>query len=145
MNPGTVQPPAGVGRRLVAAAYDGLLLVALWMLASLGVVALRGGGAVPAGQLGYQVLLLLLAALFFIPCWLQGGQTLGMRAWRLRVERRGGGPLDARLCALRFVCGLLSVATLGLGLLWLWLDREGLALHDRLAGTQVTLLPKEQP
>ena len=113
------------------------------MLATLAIVALRGGEPVPPGQLGYQLLLLGATAVFFITSWLRGGQTLGMRAWRLRVELESGEPLDARAGIVRFIGGLLSFLTGGLGLLWLWIDRDELTWHDRLAGTRVVVLPKE--
>ncbi len=67
-----------------------------------------------------------------------------MRAWRLRVERESGEALDARAGILRFLGGLLSVATGGIGLLWLWVDRDELTWHDRLAGTRVVVLPKSR-
>ncbi len=134
---------AGVLRRLAAGCYDALLLGAVWMVATLIIVALRGGVPIPSGQPAYQLLLLVSAALFFITSWLRGGQTLGMRAWRLKVERQSGEALDARTSLLRFAGGLLSVLTGGLGLLWLWVDRDELTLHDRIAGTRVVVLPKQ--
>jgi uncharacterized RDD family membrane protein YckC len=137
-------PTAGVFRRLAAACYDALLLGAIWMGATLVIVTARGGAAIPPGNPGYQLLLLVSAALFFVTSWLRGGQTLGMRAWRLRVERESGEPLDVRTGAVRFLAGLLTIATGGIGLLWLWLDRDELTWHDRLAGTQVVVLPKER-
>ena len=141
-----VAPPqvhtAGVFRRLAAACYDGLLIVAVWMLATLAMVALRGGEPVPPGELGYQLLLLGATALYFIFSWLRGGQTLGMRAWRLRVERESGEPLNTLTGIVRFLGGLVSVLAGGLGLLWLWIDRDKLTWHDRLAGSRVVVLPK---
>jgi uncharacterized RDD family membrane protein YckC len=143
--PAAAPPPtAGVFRRLAAGCYDALLLGAVWMLATLAIVALRGGEPVPPGQLVYQLLLLGTTALFFITSWLRGGQTLGMRAWRLKVERESGAPLDARTGIVRFIGGLLSVLTGGLGLLWLWIDRDELTWHDRLAGTRVVVVPKQR-
>ena len=103
---------------------------------------LRGGEPIPPAKPAYQFLLLGIAALFFITSWLRGGQTLGMRAWRLKVERESGEALDARTGLVRFAGGLLSVAAGGLGLLWLWIDRDKLTWHDRLAGTRVVVLPK---
>jgi uncharacterized RDD family membrane protein YckC len=135
-------PDAGVFRRLAAACYDVLLLGAIWMLATLVIVGVRGGTPVPAGALAYQLLLLATAALFFITSWLRGGQTLGMRAWRLRVEKSSGAPVDLRTAAVRFAGGLLSVATAGIGLAWLWIDRDALTWHDRLARTRVVVLRK---
>ncbi len=135
--------PAGVFRRLAAVCYDGLLVVAVWMLTTLAIVALRGGEPVPPGQLGYQLLLISATALYFISSWLRGGQTIGMRAWRLRVERASGEPLDVTTGIVRFIGGLVSVLTGGIGLLWLWIDRNELTWHDRLAGTQVLVLAKQ--
>lgn len=135
-------PTAGVFRRLAAACYDALLLAAVWFVATLVIVAGRNGAPIPAGTFAYQVLLLLLAAAFFITSWTRGGQTLGMRAWRLRVERESGEALDWRTALMRFGAGLLSVATGGAGLLWLWVDRDELTWHDRLAGTRVVVLPR---
>lgn len=139
----TAEPvPAGVFRRLAAGCYDALLLGAIWMLVTLVIIAMRGGAPVPAGEPAYQLLLLVTAALFFITSWVRGGQTLGMRAWRLRVETASGQPLDLRTGTLRFIAGLLTVITGGLGLFWLWVDRDSLTWHDRLAGTRVVVVPK---
>ncbi len=135
---------AGVLRRLAAFAYDLLLLVAVWMFLPLLIVALHDGEAIPAGNLAYQLLLLGIAVLFFLSSWLRGGQTLGMRAWRLKVERQSGKALDLRTAALRFAVGLCSALLLGLGLFWLWIDRDRLTWHDRAAGTRVVVLPKPQ-
>jgi len=130
---------AGVFRRLAAGCYDLLLLVAVWMLVTLVIVAIRHGEPVPAGEFFYQLLLLTTAALFFITSWVRGGQTLGMRAWRLRVETVSGQPLDLQTAMLRFMAGL---CTGGLGLLWIWIDRDSLAWHDRISRTRVVLVPK---
>jgi uncharacterized RDD family membrane protein YckC len=64
-----------------------------------------------------------------------------MRAWRIRLEKRSGEPVDLRTGLLRFATGLLTVASCGAGLIWLWIDRDALTWHDRLAGTRVVVLP----
>jgi uncharacterized RDD family membrane protein YckC len=132
---------AGVWRRIAACVYDLLLLAAVWMLTTLIVVGLQGGQAIRPGALGYQLLLLGVAAAFYVSCWMRGGQTLGMRAWRIRLERRSGEAVDLRTGMLRFAAGMLSVISCGVGLLWLWVDRDALTWHDRLAGTRVVVLP----
>ncbi|MEO8444342.1 MAG: RDD family protein [Gammaproteobacteria bacterium] len=137
-------PTAGVFRRLAAGCYDALLLGAVWMTATLIIVAVRDGAPVPAGQPAYQLLLAASGALFFITSWLRGGQTLGMRAWRLKVELESGGPLDFRTGLIRLAGGLLSLLPAGLGLFWLWIDRDELTWHDRLAGTRVVVIPPQR-
>lgn len=134
--------PAGLLRRLAAMLYDGLLLIALFMLAGFLALFATGGDAVPAGSFWFQSSLVLVAMLFLCGFWLHGGQTLGLRAWRLRVESADGGPVDARQALLRFAAALLALAPAGLGLLWLLVDPERRAWHDRLSGTRVVLLPK---
>ncbi|MEZ5561933.1 MAG: RDD family protein [Gammaproteobacteria bacterium] len=132
---------AGVWRRLAAGFYDLLLLAAVWMLVTLIVIVLRGGEAISPGALPFQVLLFVVGAAFYISSWLRGGQTLGMRAWRIRLEKDSGAAVDLRTGLLRLATGLLTIASGGVGLLWLWVDRDGLTWHDRLAGTRVIVLP----
>ena len=38
----------------------------------------------------------------------------------------------------------VSLAALGLGYFWIWIDRERLAWHDRWSGTRVVVLPKKK-
>ena len=135
--------PAGLLRRLAAMFYDALLLLALYMLAGAVALFATGGEAVPAGSVWYQAYLLLIAMLFLCGFWINGGQTLGLRSWRLRVESADGGPLDARMALLRFAAGFVALAPAGLGLFWLLVDPERRAWHDRLSGTRVVLLPEK--
>jgi uncharacterized RDD family membrane protein YckC len=78
-------------RRLGAAFYDGLLLLAFWLLTTFVLVILAGHALVSphAGTLSkvpYWVALLCIAWAFFTWFWSHGGQTLGMRAWKLQVR-----------------------------------------------------------
>ena len=68
---------------------------------------------------------------------MRSGQTLGMRAWHLRAVSESGKPLARARRAARCVCGALAWAPAALGVLWLYLDPEHLALHDRLSRTRV--------
>jgi uncharacterized RDD family membrane protein YckC len=135
-------PDAGLLRRLAAGVYDGLLVLALLFVPTSIVMAFRGGAAIPPGSAWFQLLLLATVASFFIGFWVQGGQTLGMRAWRLRVERRTGEPLSYRDGLVRFAVAIVSIAALGLGFLWMVFDPQGLTWHDRVAGTRVVVMPK---
>lgn len=135
---------AGLFRRLAAACYDILLVAGILTASSFGIVAARGGEAVPAGSPGYRLFLFAEVAAFFVLFWCRGGQTLGMRAWSIRVETTQGRPLSVRLAALRFAAALLSLAVLGLGFLWIALDPNRSAWHDRLSGTRVVRSPRSR-
>lgn len=124
-------------RRLAAVFYDGMILVALFFFATIPVVLLHGG-AVEGSPL-FTLYLLLVAFAFYGWFWTHGGQTLGMRAWRTRLVRHDGAPVRWRDAAVRFMGALLSWTVLGAGFWWTLFDREGLAWHDRLSGTELRL------
>jgi len=113
------------------------VLIAATFLALL----VTGGKAVPAGEPLFRAYLLLVAYLYFALAWVRTGQTLGLKAWRLRVERRDGARLTWGDTLRRFLAGGLALLPLGLGLLWVLVDRERLAWHDRLSATRVVRLP----
>lgn len=123
-------------RRLGAMLYDALLLLALWFAGTALWLPLTGGEAVPYPGL-LRLWLLALAFGFFGWFWTHGGQTLGLRAWRLKVVRADGGALSWRDALNRFALAIPSIGLAGLGLWWVVLDREGLAVHDRFSGTRV--------
>jgi uncharacterized RDD family membrane protein YckC len=138
---------AGLLRRLGAMLYDGLLLLAVLMVATALFLTLTGGEAVdparnPVLELVYRAVLLLLIVGFFGLFWTRRGQTLGMASWRLRVEREDGGLLTWTDTVRRLGGALLSLLPCGLGFLWVLVDPQQRAWHDRLSGTRVVVLPK---
>jgi uncharacterized RDD family membrane protein YckC len=71
-----------------------------------------------------------------------GGQTLGMRTWRIKLVRNDGGPITWTIALKRYAYAVVSLVCLGLGFLWVLYDRDKLAWHDRWSGTKLTTLPK---
>ena len=76
-----------------------------------------------------QVFILAVLAAYFLWCWLRGGQTLAMRAWRIRLVDVTPAKAIARF--------LIAAALLPLSILWALVDRDRQFLHDRLAGTRL--------
>jgi uncharacterized RDD family membrane protein YckC len=111
--------------------YDALIVLGLLIIA--GALALPiTGDRVQAGvwftYLGW--------------CWTHGGQTLGLRAWRVRLE--ADHAVGWRTSALRFLVSLLSAGCLGLGF-WLSLLRSDRACwHDRASGTRLVHHPRQR-
>lgn len=128
---------AGLFLVLAAVVYDALVTLAVLFAAATAAVAVNAGNAIPAGSVWFELYLLAAAAPYFAWCWTHGGQTLGMRAWRLRIQRRGGGTPRWGEALLRYVGALLSWAALGLGFLWIGIDRERMSWHDRLSATRI--------
>ncbi|HZH44620.1 MAG TPA: RDD family protein [Lysobacter sp.] len=139
-----------IGWRLLALFYDLWPMVALWMLASLaftfGYTFAHGTRAnIPpwsAWQWALWSACWLLTGLYAVLSWRRGGQTLGMRPWRLRLSAVDGGPASIRALALRYAVGTLSLLAGGLGFWWAWFDRERLTWHDRASGTRLQREPK---
>lgn len=131
----TATATPGLARRLAAALYDGLALAALLMVAGALWVAARGDAA-PPGDWLFRGYLLAVSALFFCVFWTRG-ETLGMRAWKLRIVALDGRPPGWGAALLRFAAACVSVAALGLGFAWVLVDRDRLAWHDRWSGTRL--------
>lgn len=137
-------PVPGFLRRLGAMFYDGLLLAALLFLLSYPYVWLTGGerpGTLV--RIAYQLYLFAICFLYFAGSWVRGGQTLGLRTWRMQLVRQDGGPVGWSVAARRFAWAWLSLLCLGLGFLWVMYDRDKLAWHDRWSGTRLVRLPKQ--
>jgi uncharacterized RDD family membrane protein YckC len=139
---------AGVLRRFGAMLYDLLLVIALLVIVTALFLPFTGGEAITpdrsvAVERIYQAVLLFVVVLFFCVFWTWRGQTVGMLAWRLRVERSDGTQLTWRDALLRLGGACVSLAALGLGYFWIWIDRDRLAWHDRWSGTRVVVTPKK--
>ncbi len=115
--------------------YESLLLFAVAFFASWLFFFASGGRDATAGWLRYalQAFIVVMFAAYFLRCWLRGGQTLAMKAWRIRLIQ-----VTPRNALLRFLYALVFVPT-GISLLWAFFDRDKQFLHDRLAGTRLVL------
>lgn len=153
---------APVLRRLGALIYDLLIVLALLLVVGLlAQLATRGSLiSVQRGQVRvpalYPLLQWFVVGAYFLWSWLRGGQTLGARAWRLRVVRDGGGVPGTRRAVWRLalaatpLLGLLlgyryapQVALSAVAVLWLVdfaalpFDGARRCLHDRFSGTRL--------
>ena len=141
-------PRAGVLRRFGAMLYDFLLAAALLMFVTALLLPFTGGEAITAERHGvlietaYRLGLLAILVAFFGWFWTRRGQTVGMLAWRLKLQRIGGGTLTWPDALKRFAAALASWLPCALGYFWIWIDRDRLAWHDRWTNTEVVVLPK---
>jgi uncharacterized RDD family membrane protein YckC len=133
--------PAGLGRRLGAMLYDSLLILALFFLTGFIWVALSGD--VVTG-LAFQITLLAEIIGFFVYCWRKQGETLGMRAWKLRILDASGQLPSMGQIALRLLLAPVSMACFGLGYLWLYLGQDKQTWHDRVSATFVLHVPDRE-
>ncbi|HSB95906.1 MAG TPA: RDD family protein [Spongiibacteraceae bacterium] len=155
----TTPPPAlssaGPIARLAALGYDsflifGLLVVPLFILTGLRQhsIGLQTDGVIhelPPIAPRWAMLLYMIGMIvgFYYYFWRRNGQTLGMQAWRLRLDNISGGRPSFRQCLIRLAVGFFSLLCAGLGYWWIWLDRDRLAWHDRASNTRVIVIPKK--
>lgn len=137
-------------RILASLFYDGLLILAFWLLGTF-LLALVVSPAHhdleyhPIGKLLYWIFLLGLPWLFLTWFWVHGGQTLGMKAWRLRLEGQEERPVSLRAASVRFGVACLEWLVIGVLLLpFFWLIKSAtgewsLALSVYLTGWIVTV------
>ncbi|WP_051206534.1 RDD family protein [Oceanospirillum maris] len=139
--------PAGLVRRLGAMMYDFLIIVAIWML--LGFARLpfldQGVDAMNdrAGP-GFQSLLFLITFGFFAFFWLRTGQTLGMLAWRIRIQNANGHSISMTQALMRFFSGAFSLICLGLGHFWMLFTPAKQTWPDRFSDSEVVYVPSDK-
>ena len=152
-------PRAGFWRRFASLVYDTLAIIAFAMLTvvlylfavqgliSLDVISLNGAEDVSAliqeSLLLSSIrsaLLVIVTLVFFGYFWTKSGQTIGMRAWRLKVQTSEGSLISWPRSIVRSLSALL-----GLGNLVVLIDfKNKKALQDYVSKTEVITLTKEE-
>jgi uncharacterized RDD family membrane protein YckC len=137
-------PNASLIKRLLAMVYDSLLVMALWMLVGFVSIAFNDMEAVEASYGGAFIgsSIFIVTFLFFAFFWTRSGQTLGMIAWRLRIETDQGQPINTKQALIRFMGALIS-SFFGLGYWWIMFDSNKLSWHDHWSNSRVVQLPKK--
>ena len=129
--------PCGLTRRLLIMFYDGVIIVALLMLAT-AIVMLAGTGNHTAMQDPlYTAYLGLVWFTYLAWCWHKGGMTLGMRAWKVCISDETGHRPGLKSCAVRFLVSIFSAAFAGVGFLWSLIDSDKRTWHDKASNTRL--------
>ena len=136
-------PRCGLLRRLAAILYDTLLLAAVLVVATIPSLFLIDPKAPTQEHPILTIWLFLVSFFFFAWFWIHGGQTLGMRAWRIKIQTRDGQRISWWQAMLRFLVAMASWGALGLGFLWSLVDKEKMTWHDRYSETVLVLLPRK--
>lgn len=140
------RPATLLGWRLLALLYDLFPALALWMLAaSLFVVAYTITGHTTHENIapfsGWQWALWaccwVLTGLYATWSWRRGGQTLGMRPWRIAVAGEDAQAPSLPSLWVRYAVASVSLGLAGAGFWWALIDRDRLTWHDRASGTRM--------
>jgi len=87
-------------------------------------------------------LILIVLASYGAVMWKLRGTTVGGSICHLKVVRLDDRPLDWTVAIVRSLSCFLSLFVVGLGFLWVAIDDEKQAWHDKIAGTTVVRVPK---
>lgn len=126
-------------RRCFALLYDWLLIFSICIAATSVAVFFARGEAISAKNLFFKLYLLIVIAGYYIWFWLHGGQTTGMRAWKIKLTNVNDQPIKLQQAIIRV---LLAIPSYGLlvGFLWQFLDSEKQTLHDKLSKTKLIII-----
>ncbi|EIJ36412.1 RDD family protein [Thiothrix nivea] len=125
-------------RRLGAMIYDTVLAgFSIVIVASIPFLLFSKATGVELPDPLKVLVYLLMAWGFFMWFWTHGGQTLGMRAWKIRIVSDAGQPINRQQATQRFLWAILSWGALGVGFLVSLIDPEKLAWHDRFSRTRL--------
>ena len=126
----------GLARRLGAIVYDLILLFAVLLIASLPWV-ISGILQGQAGYLFYVVFIYALIPLYYVGFWIYGGQTPGMKTWKIRIVDLECRPIGLREASLRIIYAILSSVVCGFGFIYALFDNQNRAWHDILSKTRL--------
>lgn len=137
MNPDSPSP--GLIRRLAAIFYDLCLLFAVCFVATALLLPFNAGEAFSGDQFFYSFYLLTVSFIFFGWFWTHGGQTLGMRSWKLAVLTETKQNISWKQALIRFICAILSWLPFGLGFWWVFFNSKKATWHDLASGSYLYL------
>ena len=140
-------PTASLFRRLAAFVYDALIVIALYiLLGGLFITAIsKLMGAEQLIQLTPApalTMLFVISFFYYSHSWLRGGQTIGMKAWHIKLVNENNRSLQVSQCMLRTGTGFFSIILFGAGYWWMLLDKKQRTWHDIASLTRVVQIPK---
>ncbi len=170
---------AALGVYLAALLYDSLLVFAILFVASIiYLLPIFLNSDIDSTQKNnlstsafqsplYKTWIFIIWFSFFAWFWTKAGQTLGLRAWKLRVQSNDGKLMSLWQALLRFFSSLTPwflalflyhmaektqlisepykywILLIGFSsIVWSIFDKEGLSLHDRFSETRIVSLKK---
>lgn len=123
-------------RRFAAIFYDFLLLLSVLFFATALILPFNAGQAFTQHWL-YSLYLLTVTFIFYGWFWTHGGQTLGLKAWKLQVLTIDRQSITWSQAFLRFNGAIVSWCALGLGFCWSLIDKNKRCWHDVFSKTDI--------
>lgn len=131
-------------RMLAVMFYDTLILLSILMLASFIAVVVNDNEAIEQGNLFFIAYLFTVSCLFYSWFWTHGGQTIGMRAWKVYLRSDQQAHISWRQASLRFFIACISWLPLGLGFWWQYLAVDKQSWPDKISNTHLIYNKKDE-
>jgi uncharacterized RDD family membrane protein YckC len=129
-------PVAPVGMRIHASAIDGLMVVLGCIVALAPIRYFAGSLSLDKSTLILLAVLFAMVTLCYRLIWVVAGKdSPGMQAARLRLVDFDGHRPRPNARYIRLVGSLVSTLPVGLGLLWSFVDEDGLMWQDHISST----------
>lgn len=130
--------PVGIMLRIGVIFYDTILLAAVLFLA--GVITAPVFNITMQHPLYplFVFYIYVVAFIFFAWFWTHGGQTLGLKTWKLKVVSKDGGAVTWKQAFLRYLSSLICWLSFGAGFLWIYTNKDRLAWNDLWSDTQIS-------
>lgn len=129
-------PTPSLLRRFAAIFYDFLLLLSILFLSTALILPLNAGQAFDANWL-YLLYLLSVSFIFYGWFWTHGGQTLGLKAWKLQVLTINKQTITWWQAFLRFSSAIISWLVFGMGFALALINKDKRCLHDVFSKTDI--------
>ena len=120
-------------RRIMAIFYDLFLLTAILFLATALVNVINQGEAIDQNSFYKLFLRFYLAGIilfYFGWFWTHGGQTLGMKTWKIKLISNDSQVINWKQALIREITAVISCFFLGLGFFWSLFDQQKRCWHD---------------
>ncbi len=123
-------------RRFAAIFYDLLLLLSVLFMATALILPFNAGQAFTSNPF-YLLYLFIVSFVFYGWFWTHGGQTLGLRAWKLQVLTIDKKAITWSHAMMRFSSAIVSLSALGFGFLWALISKNKRCWHDTFSKTDI--------
>jgi uncharacterized RDD family membrane protein YckC len=126
--------------------YDWLVLLGLLMIFGfIGVAvnhSLTGEESIKPNNHLFQLYILAVVVCYYTYFWQRSGQTVGMKAWKLKLQSIDQQPINFKQTCIRLIVAMPAYLLGLLGILWVYTPTartwQGIA-----SGTQLIYIPKK--
>lgn len=132
-----IQRP-GLFRHLAIIAYDLFLLFALYLVTTFFIVILNKGEAISQGNPFFLLFLFLLSFFFYGWFWTHGGQTIGMRSWKVKLHSDKGTAISWQQALVRYLFSLIVWLPFGAGFWWQFIMKKSKSWPDLFSATYLS-------